>query len=116
MTRARRLGHLRGERELGEGLEADELRGFVAQREDLLDQRAVVPAAGVRPLIRRARDPGLVVLLAQRRRLGVRQHGLIGRRIEPQHPAFDAALGRERGRAVEHELAAGPRARRGRVS
>ncbi len=58
----------------------------------------------MRPLIRRARDPGLVVLLAQRRRFGVRQDGLVRRRIEPQAPAFEAALGRQRGRAIEHEL------------
>ena len=105
MTRARRLRHLRGQRELGERLEADELRGFVAQREDLLDQRAVVPAAGVRPLIRRARDPGLVVLLAQRRRFGVRR----ARSGKSADRAAGTSLRQPRSaasarRAIEHEL------------
>ena len=81
------------------------------KRENLVDERAVVPAAGVRPLVRGARDPGAVVLLAQCGRFGVRHDGLIGRRVEPQAPALEAALGRQRGRAVEHELRQ-PRERR----
>ena len=34
----------------------------------------------------------------------MRRHGLVSRRIEPQAPAFEAALGRQRGRPIEHEL------------
>src|SRR6185503_21291163 len=39
----RRLGHLRRQRELRERLEADELGRLVTQRENLVDERAVVP-------------------------------------------------------------------------
>ena len=38
-------------------------------------------------LLRRARDPGRVEVLAQRRGLGVRQHGLVVRRVEREQPA-----------------------------
>ena len=43
--------HLRGERVLGEGREPGQVRGFVAQREDLSHERRVVPLARVRPLV-----------------------------------------------------------------
>ncbi len=99
----RRLRHFRRERELGERLEADELRRLVAQREDLVDERAVVPLR-TRRLIGGARVPGAVVLFAQRGRFSVRHHGLISRRVEAQTPAGGAALGRQRRRAVDDEL------------
>ena len=58
--------HLGGERVLGEVREPGQVRGLVPQREDLGHQRCVVPLAGVRPLVRGARHPGLVELAPQR--------------------------------------------------
>ncbi len=78
-----RVGHLGRERKLREAREAEQPRALVAQREDLLDQRPVVGPPRIRALVRRARDPRLVEPRAQRRRLRVREHGLIGRRVEP---------------------------------
>ena len=57
------------------------------QREDLFDQRRVVPAARVGSAIRCARDPRRIELAAQRLVLRVREHGLVSRRIENEHPA-----------------------------
>ena len=60
----------------------------MAQGEDLGHQRSVVPLAGVRPAIGGARHPGLVELARAAARHGVREHGLVGGRVERQEPAF----------------------------
>ena len=87
--------HLRRDRVLGEIREADQVGRLAAQREDLGHQRRIVPLPGVRPLVRGARDPGLVELAAQRLALRVRQDRLVVRRVQREQPAgLTGGLGR----------------------
>src|SRR5690606_25426682 len=63
-----RSRHVGRERQRRVALVSEQRRGLVAQLQDLLDQRAVVPPPRARAAIGRARDPRLVVLLAELRR------------------------------------------------
>ena len=80
------------ERVVGVAAEIEQPRGLVAQAQDVLHHRGVVPPAGVGALIGRARRPGLVERAPQRLRFRIRHHRHVCRLIERQHPALDALL------------------------
>ena len=82
--------HLGGQRIVREAGESRELRGLVPQRQDFLDQRAVVPLR--RTLLRGARDPGRVEVLAQLPIFGVCQDCLVIRCVQREDPAAAAVL------------------------
>ena len=94
--------HLGGERILGEAAESGELGCLMAQRENFLDQRRVVPVRIA--LLGRARDPGRVEILAQLAMLGMREHGLVIRRIEREQPAGTLVPGGFSARACDHGI------------
>ena len=62
----RAVRHARGERVVRVVVEIQQARGLVAALEDLLHHRRVVPAPGVRALVRGARGPGFVERAPQR--------------------------------------------------
>ena len=53
-----RFGHLGGQRVVGVGIETEQLRQFLAQRQRFLDDRGVVVLAGLGPLVGSAGDVG----------------------------------------------------------
>ena len=78
----RRAGHLVFERLVRGTREAEQLRGFMAQREDLRDARRVVVLAGLRPLVGGAGVVGRVDGFAQRAVVGVGQDRLHHRPLQ----------------------------------
>ncbi len=107
IARARERRHLRGHRDLGEVLVAEQLSLLRAQCQHAVDHGAVVRVAA-----RRARDVGAVHLLTERAVLRVRHDWEEGRKVEGQQPG--PGLGRRAVVPGGDGLLRGERARRGR--
>ncbi len=86
----RRVGHLRHQRDLGEGAVAEKLRQLAAQLDDARDVAGVVPL-GLAEL-GSARRALAIERLAQRAVLRVLHHRHVGRRVQREFPALLAAL------------------------
>ena len=88
-----RFGHLRHQRDFGKAGVAEQPGFFVAQRQDLTDQRGVVER--LRAEFRSPRRRGAVKRLAQAAAVGVLQHRQVGRHVQGELPAgFAILLGR----------------------
>ena len=65
-------------------------RGFVPFPQDVLHDRRIVPAAGIRSLIGRSGRPRFVKGLAQHLGFGIGHHRDVGGLVQGEDPAFKA--------------------------
>ncbi len=86
------LRHLGRQGAFGEVGEAEQLGQLMPQCQDLLHQVGVVPAPGIRALVRGAGTVGRVDLLAQGPVVGVGHHRHVGGEVQGEEPAGLAPL------------------------
>ncbi len=86
------LRHACGQGALGIVVVAKQPCHFMAQREDPLHQRAVVPAPGMGAGVRGSGHVGGIEFLTQVAVVGIGEHRVIGREFQGEHPAFHVAL------------------------
>ncbi len=80
--------HFGGERFMGVVFKTQQFRQFMTQREDLFHNRAVIPLASIRPLVRGAGAVGAVHLFTQRLIVAVGHHRQVARNIQRQQIAL----------------------------